>query len=100
MSTDYQYGFSSDLDQDIFPVGLDQSVIERISATKNEPKWLLEYRLKAFQFWQKSTQPNWAKLNIKPIDYQAISYFASVKQPKATLTLSELKAGWLLELAS
>lgn len=62
--------------QDILPIGLNQSVIREISKSKNEPKWMLKKRLTAFKVWQKMKEPNWAKLNLKPIDYQAISYQA------------------------
>ena len=95
---DYKYGFSSNLDQEIFPVGLNQDVIKQISLKKNEPEWLLAYRLKAFAFWQKSAQPNWAKLNIAPIDYQSISYFAGVKKSQLAKPFSETKQEWLQSL--
>ncbi len=94
-SSDYKYGFTSDLNQDIFPIGLSEAIVRQISLKKNEPNWLLVYRLKAFAFWQKSQQPNWAKLNITPIDYQSISYFAEVKKPPTTKPFSETKKEWL-----
>lgn len=62
--------------QDILPIGLNQNVIKQISQSKNEPDWMLKKRLVAFKVWQKMTEPDWAKLKIKPIDYQAISYQA------------------------
>jgi Fe-S cluster assembly protein SufB len=95
---DYKYGFSSDLNQNIIPKGLSEEVIRLISSQKKEPKWLLDYRLKSFHFWQKSVQPNWAKLKIDPIDYQAISYLAEVKKPKPTKMFKETKKDWLQEL--
>ena len=76
---EYKYGFSTDIETEIIPVGLDENVVRLISKKKNEPEWLLEYRLKAFQYWQKSTMPTWAHLNIPEIDYQSISYFAAPK---------------------
>ena len=71
---------SWDIEQEIFPVGLDEQVIRRISTIKNEPSWLLDFRLKAFAAWQKMPEPHWATVNFKPIDYQAISYFAQPKK--------------------
>lgn len=62
--------------QDILPIGLNQNVIKQISQSKNEPEWMLKKRLVAFKIWQKMKEPNWAKLKLNPIDYQAISYQA------------------------
>lgn len=62
--------------QDILPIGLDEKVIKQISQSKNEPDWMLQKRLTAFKIWQKMKEPNWAKLQLNPIDYQAISYQA------------------------
>lgn len=62
--------------QDILPIGLDENVIKQISQSKNEPKWMLKKRLIAFKVWQKMSDPNWAKLKLNHIDYQAISYQA------------------------
>lgn len=75
--TDYQYGFETDIEQMTLPPGLDESVIRQISAMKKEPPWLLEWRLNAYRAWLKMQQPDWALLNIDPIDYQAISYFSA-----------------------
>ena len=71
----YKQGFVTDLEVDTFPPGLDEEVIRKLSLVKNEPEFMLEYRLKAFRHWQTMTPPNWAQLNIEPIDYQAISYY-------------------------
>jgi len=76
----YQYGFSTDLDTDIAPPGLNEDVVRLISAKKDEPEWLLEWRLSAYEAWTKMDEPDWAKLQISPIDYQAISYWAAPKQ--------------------
>ena len=73
-SDEYKYGFTSDIDTDIIPVGLNEEVVRLISAKKGEPEWLLEFRLKAFRYWETLKMPDWAHLNIPPIDYQAISY--------------------------
>lgn len=78
--SEYKYGFTSDIDTDIIPVGLDEDVIRLISAKKQEPEWLLEFRLKAYRKWLTMTMPTWAHLDIPPIDYQAISYFAAPRR--------------------
>lgn len=79
-SDEYKYGFTSDIDTDIIPVGLNEEVVRLISAKKGEPEWLLDFRLKAFRHWETLKMPDWAHLNIPPIDYQAISYYA---EPRA-----------------
>jgi len=78
--SDYEFGFSTDLDTDIAPPGLDESIVRLISSKKDEPEWLLEWRLKAYEAWRAMEEPNWAKLEIAPIDYEAISYWAAPKQ--------------------
>ena len=78
--SDYEFGFSTDLDTDIAPPGLDESVVRLISSKKDEPEWLLEWRLKAYEAWRAMEEPDWAKLEIAPIDYEAISYWAAPKQ--------------------
>ena len=74
---DYRYGFTTDIDTDVIPRGLNEDVIRLISAKKDEPDWLLEFRLKAYRYWLTLEMPTWAHLNIPPIDYQAISYYAA-----------------------
>ena len=78
----YQHGFVTDIDSETIPPGLDEDVIRGISARKNEPEFLLEWRLKAYRRWLKMTPPEWAHLGIEPIDYQAISYFSAPKLDK------------------
>lgn len=80
--TEYQYGFETHIEQDTLPPGLDESVITHISRMKNEPDWLLEFRLAAYRHWLTLEQPDWGHLNIKPIDYQAISYYSAPKNKK------------------
>jgi len=75
----YEHGFITDIETDTVPPGLDEDVIRLISAKKNEPQFMLDWRLKAFRHWQTLEEPDWAKLNIDPIDYQAISYFSAPK---------------------
>jgi Fe-S cluster assembly protein SufB len=82
VSKEYQHGFVTDIDSDTIPPGLNEDVVRLISSKKNEPEFLLEWRLKAFRYWQTLSVPEWAKLNINPIDFQAISYFSSPKSKK------------------
>jgi Fe-S cluster assembly protein SufB len=78
----YRHGFVTDIESETVPPGLNEDVVRWISARKSEPQWLLEWRLEAFARWQKMNQPNWAHLNIEPIDFQAISYFSAPKSDK------------------
>ena len=79
-ASDYKYGFVTDIEQDTVPPGLNENVVRLISAKKQEPEWLLEWRLEAFRHWLTQTQPQWARVHYPPIDYQAISYYAAPKQ--------------------
>lgn len=72
----YEYGFTTDVHTEIIPVGLTEEVVRLISAKKGEPDWMLEFRLKAFRHWLTLKQPTWAHVNVPPIDYQGISYYA------------------------
>ena len=76
---DYKYGFSTDIEMDYAPKGLNEDIIRLISAKKNEPEWMLEWRLKAYRIWLNMTEPNWAKLGYPAIDYQDIYYYAAPK---------------------
>ena len=78
----YKEGFYTDIESDSLPPGLNEDVIRAISAKKNEPDWLLEWRLAAYRKWLKMEHPNWAKLDIPPIDFQSISYFSAPKSSK------------------
>jgi Fe-S cluster assembly protein SufB len=82
ISQEYKQGFVTELEVDTFPPGLDEDVIRRLSKVKNEPEFMLEYRLKAFRHWQTMPSPDWAQLNIEPIDYKAISYYSAPKSKK------------------
>ncbi|TJY60902.1 Fe-S cluster assembly protein SufB [Sinimarinibacterium sp. CAU 1509] len=75
----YAAGFVTDVDSETLPPGLDEDVVRAISLRKNEPEWLLEFRLKAFRRWQKMTEPLWANVQYPPIDYQSISYYSAPK---------------------
>ncbi len=78
--SDYKYGFVTNIETDIIAKGLNEDVIRIISAKKEEPEFMLNFRLDAFRKWQKMKMPNWAYLKIPPIDFQSISYFAAPKQ--------------------
>ena len=79
---DYKFGFVTDIEQDRLPPGLDEEVVRRISALKQEPEWLLEWRLGAFRHWLTMTEPTWANVHYPPIDYQAASYYSAPKSAK------------------
>ena len=85
LSRQYAAGFITDIEAEIAPKGLSEDVVRMISAKKNEPEWLTEWRLKAYRHWLTMTPPDWAKLQIAPIDYQDISYFAAPKKKYASL---------------
>lgn len=87
---DYKYGFVTDIDTDVIPRGLNEDVIRLISKKKNEPEWLLEFRLKAYRYWLTLEMPHWAHLDIPPIDYQAISYYAAPKKKERPKSLDEV----------
>ncbi len=80
----YEWGFHSDIEQDFAPKGLTEDTVRYISAKKGEPQWMLDWRLKAFRLWQTMEAPDWAKLNLAPIDYQDAYYYAEPK-PKPKL---------------
>ena len=87
---EYKYGFVSDIETDIIPKGISEDVVRLISQKKGEPEWLLDFRLKAYRYWLTLKQPDWAQLDLPPIDYQAISYYAAPKQTKAPESLDEV----------
>jgi Fe-S cluster assembly protein SufB len=87
---DYPYGFVTDIESETLAPGLSEDVIRFISAKKEEPAWMLALRLKAYARWLKMTEPNWAHLNIEPIDYGAISYYSAPKALKKLASLDEV----------
>ena len=87
---DYKYGFVTDIDTEVIHRGLDEETVRIISAKKNEPEWLLEFRLKAFRHWQTLEMPTWPQLNIPPIDYQDIIYYAAPKKKEGPKSLDEV----------
>ena len=86
----YKYGFVTDIESDKAPKGLNEDIIRFISAKKDEPEWMLEWRLKAFAVWQKMESPDWAKLDIPPIDYQDAYYYAAPKTSDGPASLDEV----------
>ncbi len=77
---DYKYGFYTDIETDSVPPGLNEDIVRHISAKKNEPKWLLDWRLKAYRHWLTMKEPTWPNIEYPPIDYQAIVYYSAPKQ--------------------
>jgi Fe-S cluster assembly protein SufB len=87
---EYKYGFETDVEADTFPVGLSEDVIRRLSEKKEEPAWLLEFRLKSYRAWLNMREPTWHNLKINPIDYQALSYYSAPKPKKVLNSLDEV----------
>jgi Fe-S cluster assembly protein SufB len=90
VNREYRYGFVTDIESDIAPIGLNEDVIRMISAKKQEPAFMLEWRLKAFRGWQKMTEPHWANVSYPPIDYQSLSYYAAPKTRNPLGSLDEV----------
>ena len=80
VKSEYKYGFVTDIEQESAPPGLNEDIIRFISAKKNEPEWLTEWRLKAYARWQEMTEPEWPHVEYPPVDFQAISYYAAPKK--------------------
>jgi len=89
-SGEYKYGFVTDIDTETIPVGLNEDIIRMISLRKNEPEWLLEFRLKAFRHWQTMKMPTWPNLKIPEIRYQDIIYYAAPKQKVSPGSIDEV----------
>jgi len=89
-SKEYEHGWSVDFEADEAPLGINEDIIHFISAKKEEPEWMLEWRLKAFRQWQKMTEPDWANINYPKVDYQAIRYYSAPKQDKKPKSLDEV----------
>ena len=90
---EYKYGFVTDIEQETFPPGLNEDVICAISAKKEEPAWLTEWRLKAYRHWLKMEEPTWPNVHYNPVDYQAISYYSAPKsQADGPQSLDEVDA--------
>ena len=89
-SKEYEYGWSTDIDVDQAPNGLNEDIIKLISKKKNEPNWLLKWRLNAFSIFKKMKSPNWANLKIPKIDFQEISYYSAPKQKQKLKSLKDV----------
>jgi len=90
INKDYQAGFETDIEADTIPPGLSEETVRLISAKKNEPEWLLEWRLKAYRRWTTMTEPHWPNVTYDPIDYQAVSYYSAPKTKKPLGSLDEV----------
>ena len=86
----YEFGFVTDIESEKAPIGLNEDIVKLISSKKNEPEWLLAYRLEAFRVWQKMTEPNWAHVKYTKPDFQNISYYAAPKKKKELQSLDEV----------
>ena len=86
----YKYGFSTEIEVDKAPKGLNEDIIRFISQKKDEPKWMLEWRLEAFKKWKRMEKPNWAKVSFPEIDFQDIYYYAAPKAKKKLNSLDEV----------
>lgn len=89
-TSDYKYGFTSNIDTDIIPKGLNEDTIRLISSKKDEPQWLLDWRLKAFKHWKTMTEPKWSNVKYPAVAYQEIIYYAAKKQKKTLDSLDEV----------
>src|SRR6201991_2274198 len=75
----YEAGFVTDIETDKLPPGLSEDIVRQLSALKQEPEWMTEWRLEAYRHWLTMPEPHWAKLDIAPIDYQSVSYYSAPK---------------------
>jgi len=89
-SGDYKYGFYTDIETEKIPRGLNEDTVRLISEKKEEPEWLLEFRLKSFRQWQNMKMPSWANLKIPEIDYQDIIYYAAPRQKPRVNSLDDI----------
>ncbi|MBL6681035.1 MAG: Fe-S cluster assembly protein SufB [Flavobacteriaceae bacterium] len=87
---EYQYGFTTDIDAETFPVGLNNEIVKKISAKKNEPSWMTEWRLSAFEAWEKMEEPEWPNVKYKKPDFQKISYYSAPKTDPKYESLDEV----------
>ena len=85
----YEFGFTTDVHTEIIEKGLNENIVRLISAKKGEPEWMLDFRLKAFRYWQEQQEPTWGHVHVPEIDYQAISYYADPTAKKGQGTGSK-----------
>ncbi|RZJ93671.1 MAG: Fe-S cluster assembly protein SufB, partial [Brevundimonas sp.] len=86
----YEHGFSSDIEQEFAPKGLNADIVRFISEKKGEPEWMLEWRLAAFERWQAMEEPTWAAVKYTPVDYQDLYYYAAPKIKEGPKSLDEV----------
>lgn len=89
-SKEYAYGFYTDIESDTFPVGLNEDIVRAISQRKNEPAWMTEWRLEAYEAWCAMEEPDWANVDYPKPDFQAISYFSAPKKAPKYNSLDEV----------
>ena len=87
---EYKYGFSTEIETDTIPKGLNEETIRLISEKKNEPDFLLKFRLRAYEKWKQMVEPKWANLKISPIDFQDICYYSAPKKKQSIDSLDEV----------
>jgi Fe-S cluster assembly protein SufB len=90
LDTGYEHGFVTDVESDTFAPGLNEDVIRALSAKKNEPQWMLDWRLKAYKHWLTMSEPTWAQVQFNPMNYQAVSYYSAPKPKKKLASLDEV----------
>jgi Fe-S cluster assembly protein SufB len=90
VASDYKYGFVTEIDTDVVPKGLNEDVIRMISHKKNEPEWMLQWRLKAYAHWLKMEEPTWPNVHYPKINYQDIIYYAAPRKKKQLNNLDEV----------
>lgn len=90
IDNEYKFGFVTDIEADTAPKGLNEDIVRFISKKKNEPEWLLEYRLKAFRHWQNLTEPHWAHVTYPKPDFQDIIYYSAPKVKPSLNSLDEV----------
>lgn len=89
-TSEYKYGFVTDIEADEAPAGLNEDIIRFISAKKNEPEWMLEWRLKAYKIWQEMSEPAWPNVTYDKVDYQSVKYYSAPKQKKEVKSLDDI----------
>jgi len=89
-NSEYKYGFVSNFETDEAPIGLDESIVRWISAKKNEPEWMTEWRLKAYRAWLEMKEPTWPNVHYPPIDYQSLRYYSAPKQQTEVKSLDDI----------
>jgi Fe-S cluster assembly protein SufB len=87
---EYEYGFYTDIASETFPIGLNEDIVRAISAKKEEPEWMTEFRLESFRIWQEMKEPNWANVHYEKPDFQAISYYSAPKSIDPNKTLDDV----------